>query len=267
MIRVAQIKLLITFLLISGLLVSCGHKVKRSELNADEYFAYAKSLLDRGKCFSAITEFTAMTLKYAGDPIMDDAQFYLAESYFCNKEYLIAVSEYQKLTNDFPNSPYVQEAFYKIGLSYYKLSLRPELDQEYTDLALRQFQNFIEAFPNSKFRQQAEEKIFELRTKKAKKLLLGGDTYRKMGIYDSAIIYYDILLEKYYDTPPAEMALFWKAECQYRLKKYNEAITTFTVFTEKFKKSKRYRAAINRIKKIQGILNEIEASNSKQHKG
>ena len=76
-----------------------------------------------------------------------------------------------------------------------------------------------------------------------------------MGIYDSAVIYYDILLEKYYDTPSAEKALYWKSECQYKLKLYNEAITNFTAFLEKYPKSRYVNKAKSRVISIQNSLN------------
>lgn len=251
--------ILMALLGLSLFLTSCSPKVNRSQLDADAYFAYAKRLYDKGKYLEAITEFTVVTLKFSGTPVVDDAQFYLAESHFGNKEYLIAIAEYQKLVDDYPESPYVEEAFYKIGLSYYKMSLRPELDQEYTLKALRHFQNFIEAYPKSKFRPQAEEKIAALRAKLAKKELLGANVYRKMGIYDSAIIYYDILLEKYYDTPSAEPALFYKGECLQRMKKYNEAMSVYSTFLEKFPQSKLARKAKKRISEIQELLNNQTA--------
>ncbi len=232
-------------------LFDCGKKVRKEILSADEYFEYAKSLFDRKKYLDAITEFTVITLKFSGNPVVDDAQFYLAESHFHNDEYLIAASEYQKLVNDYPQSPYVEEAFYKIGVSYSKLSQRSELDQEYTLLAIRHIQNFIEAYPKSQFREPAEKDLFNLRSKLARKQLIGGDVYRKMGIYDSAVIYYNILLEKYYDTPSAEAALYWKAECLYKLKDYDQALTNFTIFIEKYPNSKLKKNAQARISRIQ----------------
>ncbi|MBN2364585.1 MAG: outer membrane protein assembly factor BamD [Calditrichaeota bacterium] len=235
-------------------ILSCGKKVPKETFTAEKYFEYAKNLFDKEKYLDAITEFTVITLKFSGNPLVDDAQFYLAESHYMNEEYLIAVAEYQKLVNDYPESPYVPEAFYKVGMSFLNLSQRPELDQEYTLKSLRQFQNFIEAYPDSEYRQKAEERILELRSKLARKQLLGANVYRKMGIYDSAIIYYNILLEKYYDTPTAEEALFWKAECQYKLKLYEEALTSFTIFVEKYPESSFVGEAKTRISKIQKLL-------------
>ncbi len=250
--KVIYFPLIIVFIVIS--LSSCGKKVHKDTFDAQRYFEYAKKQFDKGKYLDAITEFTVITLKFSGNPVVDDAQFYLAESHYMNEEYLIAVAEYQKLINDYPESPYVQEAFYKVGMSFYNLSQRPELDQEYTLKALRQFQNFIEAYPESSYRERAEKQLFGLRSKLARKQLLGGNVYRKMGIYDSAIIYYNILLEKYYDTSAAEKALYWKADCQYKLKLYDEALTTFTVFVEKYPKSNFTREATSRISEIQRRL-------------
>ncbi len=257
------------FLVLSGilLLASCSPKINRSDLGAQAYFEYAKGLFDKGKYLTAITEFTVIVLKFSGDPVIDDAQYYLAESHFGNGEYLIAVAEYQKVVDDYPESPYVEKAFYKIGLSYAELSQRAELDQEYTQKALRHFQNFIEAYPSSDLRPDAEKQIAKLRDKLAKKLLKsGGNVYRKMGIYDSAIIYYDILLDQYYDTPYAEKAMFWKAECQYKLKQYDEALSNFTAFIEKYPKSEYRKQARSRIENIQENHNKSEAVNQETDK-
>lgn len=241
----------ITITLILFMFLGCGSKVKKEILNANEYFEYAKGLFDKGKYLDAITEFTVIVLKFSGDPVVDDAQFYLAESHFNNDEYLIAVAEYQKVISDYPESPYVEQAFFKIGLSYFNLSQRYELDQEYSFKAMRQFQNLIEAYPNGAYRTRSEERLAELREKLAKKQLLGGNVYRRMGIYDAAIIYYDILLEKYYDTSSAEEALFLKSECLFKLKKYDDAITNYTAFIEKYPESKFAEKAKMKISDIQ----------------
>ena len=256
--------LLLAVLLFALVWNSCGPRVNRSELDADAYFAYAKSLFDKGKYLDAITEFTVVTLKFSGTPVVDDAQFYLAESHYMNKEYLIAVAEYQKVVDDYPESPYVEKAFFKIGMSYFKLSRRPELDQEYTYKALRHFQNFIEAYPRSELRKDAEKRIAELREKLARKQLLGGNIYRKMGIYDSAIIYYDILLEKYYDTPSAIPALYYKAECQMEMGKYDEAISNFNLVIEKYPDSKYARKARRKLAKIQERLDRQQDMNNQK---
>lgn len=256
------LKVSINLFIISLIVLSCGGKVQRENLEPERYFEYAKDLFDRGKHQKAVTEFTVIVLKFSAHPIVDDAQFYLAESHFILEEYLISVAEYQKLISDYPESPFVEQSLFKVGLSYFNLSQRPELDQEFTLKALRQFQNLIEAYPSGEYRSSAEEKLYELRIKLAAKQLLGANVYRKMGIFDSALIYYDILLDKYYDTPQAEKAMYWKAECLYKLKEYEDAITYFTAFIEKYPKSKFKGKAKLRILEIQEQIQSDEVSQS-----
>ncbi len=237
-----------------ALLAGCGKSVKKKEMGPDAYFEYAKQKFDKGDYLDAVTEFTVITLRYSGDPIVDDAQYYLAESHFKQKEYLIAISEYRKLINDYPQSLYRVLAQFKIGLAYYKLSLRPELDQEYTRQGIRAFQEFLEENPNHELKDKATEYIAKLREKLAKKQMIGATTYRKMGIYDAALIYYDLILEKYYDTSYAPEAHYWKGESLYRLKRYPEALSALTVYVEKYPRHDHVDEAKARIEKISELV-------------
>lgn len=253
----ALIPVLILFLIVS---LGCGKKVRTDTFGATEYFEYAKKEFDEGKYLKSITDFTIIVLKFSGDPVVDDAQYYLAESHFKQGEYLIAASEYQKLINDYPESDYVPLAQFKKGMAYYKLSSRAELDQEYTTRAIKEFQSFLEEYPNHELEKNAETYIKECRIKLSKKKMIAANTYRKMGIYDSAVIYYDIILEDYYDTPQAVDALFWKADCLYRLKKYSESRVTFSAFIEKYPKNGHVQRAKQRVEEITEILNSTDES-------
>ncbi len=248
------------FLLSVLILISCNKSVNKRDLGPDEYFEFAKSKFDKGHYLEAVTEFTVITLRYSGDPVIDDAQYYLAESNFKQKDYLIAISEYQKLIHDYPQSPYRELAQFKIGLSYYNLSLRPELDQEYTKKGIRAFQDYVEEYPKHELKEKAEEYILKLRKKLAKKHLLAATTYRKMGEYEAAEIYYELLLEKFYDTQPAKEAQFWKGEVLYKQKKYPEALNAFTAYVEKYPDHNYNDKAKKRISKLSEIIQSSETS-------
>lgn len=247
-------------LLLLFLVIGCGKKTKKETFGPDEYFEFAKKEFDDGKYLKAITDFTIIVLKFSGDPVVDDAQYYLAESHFKQDEYLIAVSEYQKLINDYPESQYVSLAQFKKGMAYYNLSSRAELDQEYTLKAIKELQNFLEEYPDHELEKNAEDYIKELRFKLAKKKLIAARTYRKMGIYDSAIIYYDIILEDYYDSPQAINALFYKAECLYKQKKYIDARVNFSTFVEKYPNNRLTQKAKERVEEITEKLASSEES-------
>ena len=251
-------RLVLLIVITFALAFACGNKTNRQNLGADEYFEYAKKKFDDGKYLSAITEFTVIVLKFGGNPVIDDAQYYLAESQFKQGEYLVAISEFQKLANDYPQSPYYVLAQFKVGLSFHKLSLRPSLDQDYTKRALRAFQAFTEEHPQHELRADAEKMHKKLREKLAEKKLIGATTYRKMGVYDSAVIYYDLLLSDYFDSPLVAEALYYKAECQFKLKEYELSQSTYTIFVEKFPKHKFANKSKKQLGKLLDLIQDVK---------
>jgi outer membrane protein assembly factor BamD len=65
---------------------------------------------------------------------------------------------------------------------------------------------FIEDFPESDFLDDAEEAILSLRLKLARKDYEVGRMYLKSEEYDSAVIYFQSVLNHYYDTSFADDA-------------------------------------------------------------
>ncbi|MGD9082871.1 MAG: tetratricopeptide repeat protein [Desulfobacterales bacterium] len=79
--------------------------------------------------FSIFFLFTSFSLCVAGsnpEPdikssiiISPDKQFDFAETYFSNKDFLMAVAEYKRFVHFFPGDHRVETAMYRIGMSYY----------------------------------------------------------------------------------------------------------------------------------------------------
>ena len=204
--------ILILFVILLGLFGCVGKKVNLSAMTPEEQFEYAKKFFDKKDHYNAKMQFTIVVLNNPGHRIIGKAQFYLAESYYYLKEYILAVGEYEKLIRSLATSEYVDDANYKIGMCYYKLAPNYGLDQEYTMKAILQFQLFLEEFPDSELKFEVENKLSECRNKLAKKEYKTGELYRKMGYPRAAIISFNVVLEKYYDTPYIDDALFWKGE-------------------------------------------------------
>ena len=155
--------------------------------------------------------------------VADSAQYYLADSHAKMKEYLIAAVEFEKLINDMSRSPLVPMAQFKLAECYHKLSPRPSLDQQYTQKAIREYQYFIEENPTHELKSEAEKNILELRNKLAKKDWGNAEVYRKIRKYKSAIIYYDQVLDNYYDTEWADEALLGKIRTYSEMGEYDTA--------------------------------------------
>jgi outer membrane protein assembly factor BamD len=227
-------KFIIVILLISLIWPGCSGRQPESTWTAEEYFKYAKDLYDDEDYFECTNEFTIIILRFAGSSVADSAQYYLGMSHYNMSEYIISAAEFSKLVNNMPQSPLVPDAQYMLGMSYYEMSPRPALDQEYTLKALKAFQIFVEDFPIHEKRELVDKKLLELREKLAQKAFLNAELYRKMFRLKSSIIYYDIVLERYYDTTWTDDALFGKALTYMDMEEWQNAREQVLILKDKF---------------------------------
>ena len=214
--------------------IGCSGKSPESTWTSEEYYRYAKELYDDEDYFDATNEFTVVILRYPGSSVADSAQYYLGMSHYALEEYIISGAEFSKLVNNMPLSPLVPDAQYMLGMSYYEMSPRPALDQEYTGKALKAFQLFVEDFPGHNKREEVERRLLELREEIAEKAFMNAELYRQMLWMKSSTIYYDIVLEKYYDTSWADDAMLGKATSLIDLGEYKEAKKLLIEMREKF---------------------------------
>ncbi len=233
-------------------LLGCGKKVLNLRaMSPEEQFEYAKSIFDKKDYLKAKTQMMMVVMNNQGNVIVEKAQFYLAESYYGQKEYLIAVEEYEKLIRSMPRSEYVDDARYKTGMCYYRLSPSYGLDQDYTHKAIYQFQTFLEEFPDSDLKPEVEARLSECRNKLGKKVYKEGEQWRKMGYYRSAILSFNQVIDRYYDTEFLDDAIFWKGDCHMKLEEWEEARTAFQSLLDRNSGGKWEKKMNTRMKKIQ----------------
>jgi outer membrane protein assembly factor BamD len=256
-------KLFAIFLVALGLLAllfGCGPGPPKAKLDAEDQFLLAKQKFDDRKYFDAQTKFQKLIWNFPGSDYVDEAQYYLAECFFGQEDYQSAIHEYTRLLRNYSQSPFVDAAQFKIGVSYYKQSLPAPLDQDDTQKAARTLQTFLEDYPNSEYVPEAEKYLLAARTRLSKKEYLNGQLYYKMGAYDSAIIYFEELLENYSDTKWADDAQYAIGECQRRQKKWERALQSYQKVLEMSNSKKLAQRAQKRIDKIEKELTETPKS-------
>lgn len=171
--------------------------------------AYKKAMwLYRNEKYNdAITAFQTVVNAGRGTDYGRYAHFYLADSYFKNKQYLLAADAFQRFVLLFPNEDKAQLAQFNEALSYYKLSPRYRIYQKNTHSAIEKFQLFIVEYPESDKVDEAGEYIAKMRSKLARKLYHAADMYDRLDQYEAAVKYYHNVIEQYPDTEWAERAL------------------------------------------------------------
>lgn len=92
---------------------------------AAEKLALAKTHMDAGRQEVARAVLKAAIEQHAGAPEMDEIRYRYAETFFNVGEWKTSISEFNKVTNNHPTSPWKCWAFYKIGEAFEKLN-QPE---------------------------------------------------------------------------------------------------------------------------------------------
>ena len=210
--------------LIILLLTGCGSKESDGFEPVEVRYERGVEYFQKKKYSKAITEFKFVTFNAPASEIGDDAQFYLAEAHFNLKEYILAISEYERLVRIHPESPLVDDSQYKRALCYDILSPKSYHDQANTIKALDAYQEYIEDWPLSEYKEKAEARLDKLRFKLAKKVFDAGIQYRKLDECQASIIYLRQVLDQYYDSEFAASSRWNIARCEIKLKNWSDAL-------------------------------------------
>ena len=99
------------------------------------------------------------------------------------RNYQSASTIFKKYYQSYPRGRYAEMARFNAGVCLYRITPEPKLDQTDTYAAVTEFQNFIETYPASKYRQQAQDYIFKLQDKLVEKEYLSAKLYYDLGPY------------------------------------------------------------------------------------
>ena len=227
-------KSLIISLFLLFILTNCSSSVDTTTLSAEEHLEYAKQLMVEEDYEEAVREFESVLLQYAGSAVNDDAQYFLALTYYKREQYLLAAYEFSKLIRDIPTSVFVQDAQFMLAESYYQLSPDYQLEQSYSKKAIEEFQAFVEFFPLHPKVEEAENKIDELYAKYAEKEYNSARIYEKMEYYSAAINYYELVKDTYHDSEFAPLAHYKLIQLLVLRERTDEALRNIAEFIRKY---------------------------------
>lgn len=154
--------------------------------------------------------FTFIIFSFPGSRQASDAQYYLAEAYFRSANYVQAQSEFDFYLRNFPNGRFQEEATYKLAVSYLKSAPGRVRDQAQALKARQVIEEFLDAYPDSPLRSQAEQLRGDVDERLALKEFDAARLYYISGEYKSALVYYDYVLATY---PTAR----WPGPARYQL--------------------------------------------------
>lgn len=170
-------------------------------------FARAQEDYERGRMLDAITRLETFERSYPGSQFIDDALFLLGKAHQANKEQILARQAFRRVLDDFPRSPFAEDALFEFAQSWF-LSVRgPALDPEPAEEALRAYRIYLGRYPEGKFAADAHRGEGLALGLLARKDWMNGETYMKLRHYAAARRYFEKSLERWADSPASALAL------------------------------------------------------------
>ena len=224
-------------------------------LKASDYntkYSLAKVYFMEGhytSCSSILEECVAYQ---RGTAQAEESMYLLATCYYNLEDYLSASQYYMACYRTFPRSTYSENCLFWSGKSLYLDTPDPRLDATSTSNAIVQLQRFVETYPESRYRAEAENMIYTMYDRLVEKELGTAELYYNMGNYmgnnyRSSIIVAQNALRDYPYTKYREKLsiLVLKAKFQMaqesvvekRDDRYRDAIDEYYAFKNEFPES------------------------------
>ena len=198
--------------MIAGLSACASKNQIRTGDTLDVAYEKAMRMYTHKKYVDAARGFETVLSIGRGSTIAQDAQWYLADSYFKSRDFVMATAEYQRYHGNYPRSDRRSEAEFMEGLCYVRLSPRHNLDQSDTYKAIEIMQLYLARYPNSERTREAAGLIDELREKLAHKQHTAGLLYLRLQSFEAAAIYFGLTIDQFPETKWAESSLAKQVE-------------------------------------------------------
>jgi outer membrane protein assembly factor BamD len=169
-------------------------------LSKEEIFERGEKLFEQGKYARARRYYSNVYETYPNDPLGRRSLLRVADTYFKQGDPVNLVEaqyKYRDFINRYPGSEFADYAMLQIAMVSHKQMEKPDRDQTRTREAVEKFREMLLAFPNSKYRPEAEKRLQEALDRLAKHEHIIAGFYQKRGNHDAAVRRLNWLLDQY----------------------------------------------------------------------
>jgi outer membrane protein assembly factor BamD len=231
-----------------------SHRKRRYDCSKDLTRAcekYAKGRYNEVKVLLSETKYQC-----TGHSAMDSILYFLGMSSMLAKSSEEASTEFNRLVIDFPNSPFAEEARFRMGHCSFLASHPSHRDQANTREAIRELSGFVEEYPESRFADSAKTYIEKCRDRLAQKEFETGKFYQKAEKYESAVVYYRSLGVDYPQSKYVPESRISTAYCLAKLQRTGEARQALQQLLDEKPEEQIALKARNTLDRLEIIANE-----------
>lgn len=263
---IIQVFSLLGFVLLLG---ACSEfqKIQKSE-SVEQRLEAALRYYEKKDYYKASLLFEDLIPVLRGRSEAEKVQFYLANTHFQQGQYIMSSHFFKTFNETYPRSEFAEEANFLYAKSLYKDSPSPRLDQTTTHQAMDAIQEFLNRYPESRFKEEAEAMYNGLASKVEIKAFENARLYHQMRYYQAAVVAFTNFQREFPSSGFNEEAAFLRLDAQFSLaqesvpgkqrERYFDAIGFYQYFVDKYPESKFIRNAENLYEKSVAQIEKLK---------
>lgn len=262
-------------LLIFSTIVLTGCSDYNQVLKSDDYrrkFELANSLYDDGSYARSIALYEQVYQRSPKSGEGELSYFRIGKSYYFEGDFYMAGYFLGMFPQRFPISPKAEESLFLSAMCSVNNSPAYNLDQQETELAINDLQQFIDRYPNSQLVDSCNHIIDRLRFKLEKKSFEGVQLYAKTENYRAAVSAAITFMEDYPASEYMEEADYLLVRNSYflalnstddkKMERIGETIERYRNFVSHFPDSKKSRELNGYNDTMMKMEEDLRATNS-----
>lgn len=151
--------------------------------DSDFRYEYAKQCFAEGKFARAVSLLEGLVTYQKGSDNAQESLYMLAMAQYLSNDFESASATFKKYHTSYPRGEYAEHASFYVGQSLYESAPEPRLDQSPTIGAINAYQSFLDAYPESELRSEAQRRLYELQDKLVEKEYVSAKLYYNLGGY------------------------------------------------------------------------------------
>jgi outer membrane protein assembly factor BamD len=234
----SRAKRLIFFALIWTVVAGCSSTPDIDTSTPEGAFKLANKYEKDERFEEAIVQYTQVKNKHPYSKLATESELRIAEIHFTREEFVEAQNSYQVFKEMHPTHPQIDYVTFRLGLSFFnQLPSTIDRDLSVAERAILYFDEVIQSYPSSSH--VGEAKDYKL---KALKMLAEKEDYIAhfyfiRDHFESALVRYEGLLDKYPNLGFDEKALYGAAVSAYKIKEMGKAKNYYRKLVSDYKGS------------------------------
>jgi outer membrane protein assembly factor BamD len=231
-------------LAVAWLSAGCGSKknaLPAGGTEPDKYlFEQGSTALAKKRWLRAREYFRQIVDEYPQSRYRPDSKLGLGDSYLGEasvEALILGGNEFREFLTFYPTHERAHYAQYQLALSHFDQMLAPQRDQSQTKEAVKEFQTFVERYPNSPLINQGQAKLQECLDRLSDADYQVGVTYYRAKWYPGAISRFRAVLKDNPTYSRRDALYYYLADCYVRMGLAPEAAPLLDRLVKEFEKS------------------------------